>query len=163
MERRRGVEDRDIPIGALVALQNSHQPRALCVGIAAACRVSGLARIDADILGVDLEGADVAVFQRGDAGRSRSRDLVEAVGAVAHPGAPRNPAPWSTWAIGSIHCRENTPIIWRFTLAGLERGPSRLKIVRVASSTRRRPDVLGRRMMRRREHEADAGLVDAAG
>ncbi len=43
---------------------------------------------------------------------------------------------FSTCAIGSIQCFENTPIIWRFTPAGLESGPSRLKMVRVPSSTR---------------------------
>src|SRR5262245_17445857 len=42
----------------------------------------------------------------------------------------------STCASGSIHCRENTPTIWRLTPAGLDSGPSRLKIVRVPSSTR---------------------------
>ena len=43
---------------------------------------------------------------------------------------------FSTCASGCTHCRENTPTICRLTPAGLESGPSRLKIVRVASSTR---------------------------
>src|SRR5262249_41860473 len=42
----------------------------------------------------------------------------------------------STCAIGSTHCRENTPTICRLTRAGLDSGPSRLKMVRVPSSTR---------------------------
>src|SRR6266702_777208 len=42
----------------------------------------------------------------------------------------------STCANGCTHCRENTPTICRLTPAGLDSGPSRLKIVRVASSTR---------------------------
>ena len=42
----------------------------------------------------------------------------------------------STCASGSTHWRENTPTICRLTPAGLESGPSRLKIVRVPSSTR---------------------------
>src|SRR5712672_965698 len=42
----------------------------------------------------------------------------------------------STCASGCTHCRENTPAICRLTPAGLDSGPSRLKIVRVASSTR---------------------------
>ena len=67
---------------------------------------------------------------------------------------------FSTCASGCTQCLENTPTICRFTPAGLESGPSKLKIVRVASSTR--ADVLHRRMMRRREHEADAGLGHAA-
>ena len=43
---------------------------------------------------------------------------------------------FNTCASGSVHCRENTPIICRRTPAGLESGPSRLKMVRVPSSTR---------------------------
>ena len=42
----------------------------------------------------------------------------------------------STCAIGSIQCLENVPIICRLTLAGFDSGPSRLKMVRVPSSTR---------------------------
>ena len=45
-------------------------------------------------------------------------------------------ATWIGLASGSTHCRENTPTIWRLTPAGLDSGPSRLKMVRVASSTR---------------------------
>src|SRR5689334_12280678 len=41
-----------------------------------------------------------------------------------------------TCASGSVQCLEKTPIIWRRTPAGLDNGPSRLKIVRVPSSTR---------------------------
>src|SRR3984893_11359533 len=43
---------------------------------------------------------------------------------------------FSTCASGCTHCRENTPTICRLTPAGLDSGPSKLKIVRVASSTR---------------------------
>src|ERR1700710_1790032 len=43
---------------------------------------------------------------------------------------------FSTCASGCTHCRENTPTICRLTPGGLDSGPSRLKIVRVASSTR---------------------------
>src|ERR1700754_3700261 len=43
---------------------------------------------------------------------------------------------FSTCASGCTHCREKTPIICRLTPAGLASGPNRLKIVRVASSTR---------------------------
>ncbi len=43
---------------------------------------------------------------------------------------------FSTCAIGSTQCREKVPIIWRLTLAGFDSGPSRLKMVRVPSSTR---------------------------
>src|ERR1700720_602978 len=43
---------------------------------------------------------------------------------------------FKTCASGSVQCFENTPIIWRRTPAGLDKGPSRLKIVRVPSSTR---------------------------
>jgi hypothetical protein len=46
------------------------------------------------------------------------------------------PRLFNTCATGSSQCGANTPIISRFTLAGLESGPSRLKIVRVPSSTR---------------------------
>ncbi len=43
---------------------------------------------------------------------------------------------FSTCASGCTHWRENTPTICLVTPAGLDSGPSRLKIVRVASSTR---------------------------
>src|SRR6201987_3483674 len=43
---------------------------------------------------------------------------------------------FKTCASGSVQCFEKTPIIWRRTPAGLDSGPSRLKIVRVPSSTR---------------------------
>ena len=43
---------------------------------------------------------------------------------------------FSTCAIGSTHWREKAPTIWRLTLAGFDSGPSRLKMVRVPSSTR---------------------------
>ena len=41
-----------------------------------------------------------------------------------------------TWAIGSTHSPANTPMSCRLAPAGLASGPSRLKIVRVPSSTR---------------------------
>ena len=46
------------------------------------------------------------------------------------------PRLWNTWARGSSRAREKTPTSWRFTLAGFDRGPRMLKIVRVPSSTR---------------------------
>ncbi len=42
----------------------------------------------------------------------------------------------STSAIGRTHSGANTPTSWRGALAGLDNGPSRLKIVLVPSSTR---------------------------
>ncbi len=61
-----------------------------------------------------------------------------------------SPSPWttqadcepssrSTSASGSTHSGAKTPTSWRDTPAGLESGPSRLKIVRVPSSTRLGP------------------------
>src|SRR5262245_15514844 len=38
--------------------------------------------------------------------------------------------------MGSTQCQENTPTTCRLTLAGLQMGPSRLKIVRMPSSPR---------------------------
>jgi len=43
---------------------------------------------------------------------------------------------FSTCAIGSTQCQENTPTTWRLTPAGLEMGPSRLNTVRMPSSPR---------------------------
>src|ERR1700738_4291437 len=43
---------------------------------------------------------------------------------------------FNTCASGCTHCLENTPTICRLTPAGLDSGPSRLKMVRVASSVR---------------------------
>ena len=71
------------------------------------------------------------------------------------------PSAFSVSASGSTHSGANTPTICRLTPAGLESGPSRLKIVRVPISSAGRPDMAHRRMMRRREHEADAGFADA--
>ena len=42
----------------------------------------------------------------------------------------------STSAMGAAHLASNTPITWRLAPAGFESGPSRLKTVRVPSSTR---------------------------
>ena len=42
----------------------------------------------------------------------------------------------STSAMGPVHFGSNTPITWRLAPAGFESGPSRLKTVRVPSSTR---------------------------
>ncbi len=45
----------------------------------------------------------------------------------------------STSAIGSSQAPEKTPMSWRPTPAGFDKGPSRLKMVRVPSSTRAGP------------------------
>src|SRR6516162_9581219 len=50
--------------------------------------------------------------------------------------ARSEPSRPSTSAIGRTHSGANTPTSWRGALAGLDSGPSRLKIVRVPSSTR---------------------------
>src|SRR5262249_51407145 len=47
-----------------------------------------------------------------------------------------HPRFFSTWASGSTQFLANTPVTCRLTPAGLERGPRRLKIVLVPSSTR---------------------------
>ena len=46
------------------------------------------------------------------------------------------PRLFRTWARGSTHSLAKTPISCRLTPAGLDSGPSRLKIVRVPNSTR---------------------------
>ena len=46
------------------------------------------------------------------------------------------PSACNVSAIGRSHVGSNTPVSWRVTRAGLARGPSRLKMVRVPSSTR---------------------------
>ena len=50
--------------------------------------------------------------------------------------ARSEPSRPSTSAIGRTHSGANTPTSWRGALAGLDNGPSRLKIVLVPSSTR---------------------------
>ena len=52
-----------------------------------------------------------------------------------HPGALRAEPP-EHLAVGRTHSGANTPTSWRRAAAGLDNGPSRLKIVRVPSSTR---------------------------
>ena len=51
----------------------------------------------------------------------------------------------------------------RFAPAGFERGPSRLKIVRVPSSTRVGPTWRIAELVQLREHEAKPGFIDAGG
>ena len=55
----------------------------------------------------------------------------------------------------------NTPISWFGAPAGLVSGPRMLKIVRTPSSLAHRRRVFHRRVVARRKHEADAGLVYA--
>ena len=69
---------------------------------------------------------------------------------------------FSTRAIGSTQCQENTPTTWRLTPPGLEIGPSRLKMVRMPSSPRMGGPVLHGRVVLRRPQEAEARIRDAA-
>ena len=85
--------------------------------------------------------------------------LVEPVGAVHHPDAlgcrgcaAPGPAAPARRARRRRAAGARTP-------AGLDSGPSRLKIVRVPSSTRAGADVAHGGVMRLRHHEADAGLA----
>ena len=77
--------------------------------------------------------------------------------AVHHPDA-LGAQLLSTSASGSSQLSEKTPRSWRLTPAGLESGPSRLKIVRVPSSTRTGATWRMEAWWVWREHEADAGL-----
>ena len=106
---------------------------ALCCGLAAAQSSSARAR-QPGILGHHLESLDPAVLERGDVDDAGGGQLVEAV-AMHDPGAlgaepaqhlGHRPDPFGA----------NTPTSWRRAPAGFDSGPSRLKIVRVPSSTR---------------------------
>ena len=134
-QRRGRIEERDVAEGALLALEHVEQRRRVVPRHRRRASASGFDARKADILRLDLEGADLAVLQR--------RDVVgPEVVISSSPSEPcttqthSEPRFFSTCASGSTHCRENTPTICRFDAAGLDSGPSRLKIVRVPSSTR---------------------------
>jgi len=148
-----------VAIRAGLAVEHALQRHRIGVGIAAAQRLA----VDAAEPGVfrrHLEGADSPFSKLATKTGTGEGDFIE-------PSEPcttqtdSEPRFFSTCASGCTQCREKTPTICRLTPAGLESGPSRLKIVRVASSTGS-----GRRfhrgMMRGRKHEADAGFLDAA-
>ena len=112
-------------------------------GVAAAQRL-GLDLAQAEVLRRDLE---VCTAPSSSAATLVGPEVV----ISSRPSEPcttqtrSEPRFFSTCASGSIHCLENTPTICRLTPAGFDSGPSRLKMVRVPSSTRVGADVLHRR------------------
>ena len=130
----RGIEQRHVAKRGMRAFENVHAApwRLLPHRHRAEFRLDP---VQADLFGRYLEACHRAILERRDAGRPGGRDLVEPIRAVHHPdvlGAEilqdqrQRLRPVS----------ENTPTICRRTPAGLDSGPSRLKIVRVPSSTR---------------------------
>ena len=68
---------------------------------------------------------------------------------------------FSTWAIGSTQCFEKVPIICRLTRRGIGKRAQQIEDSAGAEFDPRGADIFHRRVMRRREHEADAGIADA--
>ena len=128
-----GIQQHSIAIGARRALQDSFQRRGVERGVAALDRLDRRAR-QAGILRFHDEAGDLAALQRRHVVLSGDGQFIEAH-AMHDPGRlvpergerlRHRPRP-----VG-----ENTPVNCRRTRAGLASGPSRLKIVRVPSSTR---------------------------
>ena len=159
-QRRRGVQQRHVPIWARYAVQHALQRDRVGIGVAALQRLAADAG-EARFLRRHLEGADVAVLE-----------AATKVGPVrvisSRPSEPcttqTDSAPrfFSTCASGCTHCRENTPTICRLTPAGLDSGPKQIEDRARGQFDAGRADVLHRGVVRWREHEADAGFLDAA-
>ena len=159
-ETGRGIQDRDVAERTLGALEHVDQRLRVLLGVAAAQRFRLLAG-EADLLGRDLERAHRAFLQRGDEGRPGDRDLVEAVGAVHHPDAFR--------AEVLQHLRQRLDPLAREHAdhlpphaGGIGQRTEQVEDRAGAELDAGRADILHRRMVRRREHEADAGFLDAA-
>ena len=72
------------------------------------------------------------------------------------------PSAFSVSATGSIHSGENTPTICRVHAGRIGERPEQVEDGARAEFDAHRADMAHGRVMRRREHEADAGLADAA-
>ena len=119
-------------------------------------------RLEPDLLGASRRRCRCrrrSARPRGSAPRPRTRR-----------GHPRSTLPMPSRVPSSPSARRHrlqlcpgrdTPITWRRAPAGLVSGPRKLKIVRTAERLAHRHHVLHRRVVERREHEAEAHLVDA--
>ena len=159
-QRGARVHQRDIAIGALRAVQDIAQRFRIGLGLAALERRRGRAG-EAGRLGREFKGVQRAPFQLHDPGRPGGGDLVEAIEAVGHPNA-----------LGAEIAQD---FRHRFEPCGGEHAdqlaldpgrigerPEKIEQRARAEFDPRRPHVAHRGMMRRRHHEADPGLMDAA-
>src|SRR5262249_53536797 len=110
------------------------------------------------VFGRDLEGADVAVLERRDKARAGERDLVEPIGTVYHPdrlgteilqhlGERLHPLP--------REYAHHLPL----DASGIGQGTQQVEDGAGGELDARGTDILHRRVMRRREHEADPGFA----
>jgi hypothetical protein len=117
---------------------------------------------DAEVLRVDLVLAHLAVAQLADQGAGAQRDLVHVVAAPDHHGALgaqlAQHARLDAHQIGMEHAHQHRRRAGRIgqRAEDVEDGAH-------AHLAAHRRDHLHRRMMDRREHEADAGLLDGGG
>ena len=131
-----GVEQRDVAIGRARAVEHGAQLRRVVLRIAAleVLRAWPAARPTSSGVTVKRRIAPFSSATTMRSGRwwsSRRARRSRARSRPARSRAPSEPA-----SSGSSQASENTPRSWRLTPAGLDSGPSRLKSVRVPSSTR---------------------------
>src|ERR1700750_670449 len=74
-QRRRGIEQRNVAIGARLAVEHAPECDGVAIGCAALKRVAADAP-EAGFFRGDLEGADSAVLKCSDEGRTGEGDLV---------------------------------------------------------------------------------------
>ena len=157
---RRRIEQRDIAKRALLALEHVAQRRRIRLGIAAAQRLR-LGALQTDILRL-ISKVRTSPF-------SSAATLVgPEVVISSSPSEPcttqtrSEPRFFSTCASGSTHWLREHADHLPLDAGRVGERPEQIEDRARAELDARRADMLHRRMMRGREHEADAGLRDAA-
>ena len=159
-QSRRGVDQRHVAKGRRLAFENVLH-RLGVVGCVTAAQGFRLDLAQAKLGRRNLERLDLAVLQRRNAGRAGRGYLVEPVGAVHHPHA------LGAEIFQNLRQRlrpllgENPDHLPAHAGRVGERAEQVEDRARAKLGTGR-PDILHRRVMRRREHEADPSLGDAA-
>ncbi len=162
-QRRRRVEQHDVPARPLFALQHGQQ-RANVIHYAALTRRKVARRSPTSSPtsdGLQRVGSHFAVFELADLRLAERGDLVQPRHSVEDHRALRPRALRARSPSSRSRSGENTPITCRFAPAGFVIGPSMLKTVRIPDLFARPDGVLHRGMHRRREHEPQPRLVDA--
>eukprot|EP01137_Pigoraptor_chileana_P020486 Opistho-2@82927 len=161
VERRTGIEDDDVAGRTFLVVQRADQHLARLLGTGD-LEAAVADHREAEVLGVDLVLAHLAVPQLAHQGGRAQRDLVHAVLAIDHHGMlgaqALHHAHLDAHQIGMEHTHQD--------VLGIGRIGQRAEDVEDGAHAQfaaHRGDVLHRRMVVRREHEADAGLRNALG
>ena len=150
----------NVAIGARLAVEHRLQRHRIGIGVAAFQRIAADAA-KTGVLRRHLEAADIAVLECCDKGRAGEGDLVEPVRAVHHPDRLR------AEVLQDLRQRLHPLPREHADHLPLDAGRIGERTEQVEDRSRRelgpgRTDILHRGMMRGREHEADAGFLDAA-